>query len=76
MMPGMPGGMHPSEIPPGFMMDPMMMQAEITEQEFPMFLMSRSEIVEAEDKALAMKKLTAVTRNLFFSAVAGIVLNV
>ena len=41
-----------------------------------MFLMSRSEIMEKEDKQLAMKKATAISRNMFLSTVVGIALNV
>lgn len=75
-MSGIPNGMHPSEMPPGFLMDPMMQQAEINETDFPMFLMSRPEMVEKDDRALATKKFTAISRNIFFSALGGIFLNV
>ncbi|KRX08602.1 hypothetical protein PPERSA_01855 [Pseudocohnilembus persalinus] len=73
MMQGPPGGPQggPMMGPPGgdmFMM--------INQENFPMFIMQNSELVEEEDRTIFKKQAVGIARNIIFSTCMGVFLNV
>ncbi|EGR31573.1 hypothetical protein IMG5_106660 [Ichthyophthirius multifiliis] len=56
--------------------NPQLQQAVIQEHEFPVYLLQNSDIIEELDLDHAKKQFSYLSRNLFFSTIVGVTLNV